>query len=233
MPIQASDVGHRRSTLVGATLWIVAGFGYLALEACAAARRPHYSYAHNYISDLGVSTHSGDAGWPDFPAAYLMNTAFGAQGAMFLAAAILVTIGLRSRRPGWFLGFAAMNAAGNILVATVPGGAATHADGAGRLHVAGAVLAIVGGNAAVLAGSRLVRDGGGAQWYRTVSVAIGVLGLLCLLMLRVDSSPGDDAASAFDILPNGIWERGSVYSIISWQLLTGFCLFAWSFGSRD
>jgi hypothetical membrane protein len=228
MPIPAPGVGRRRCTLVGATLWIVAGLGYLALEAGAAAGRPHYSYARNYISDLGVTTRGGVAGRPDFPAAYLMNAAFCVQGTMFLAAAILVAIGLRGQRPKLFLGFAALNAAGNILVATVPGGAATDAGGGSRLHVVGAVLAIVGGNAAVLAGSRFVRDAGGAQWYRTVSVAVGALGLLCLLMLRVDSS-----TSAFDILASGVWERGSVYSIIGWQLVTGFCLSLWSLDTRD
>jgi hypothetical membrane protein len=265
MPIPAPGVGRRRCTVVGATLWIVAGLGYLALEAGAAAGRPRYSYARNYISDLGVTSRDGAAGRPDFLAAALMNAAFCVQGAMFLAAAILVVIGLRGRRPGLFLGFAALNAAGNILVAIVPGGVATDPGGGGWLHVAGAASAIVGGNAAVLAGSRLVRDAGGAQWYRTASVAAGVLGLLCLLMLRVDSSPGDDAgeararggtgpsntgddageararggtgpsnpASAFEILPNGVWERGSVYSIIGWQLLTGCCLLAWSFDMRD
>ena len=44
------------SAVSAAVLWITAGVGYLTLEAIAAASfRPQYSYAHNYIGDLGVT----------------------------------------------------------------------------------------------------------------------------------------------------------------------------------
>jgi len=49
---------HRRRlcAVSAAVLWITAGVGYLILEAIAAASfRPPYSYAYNYISDLGVT----------------------------------------------------------------------------------------------------------------------------------------------------------------------------------
>ena len=39
--------------LAGA-LWLLAGVMYLACESIAAAAFPGYSYARNYISDLGV-----------------------------------------------------------------------------------------------------------------------------------------------------------------------------------
>jgi hypothetical protein len=38
-------------------------------------------------------------------------------------------------------------------------------------------------------------------------------------MLMVNS-----ATSKANLLPDGAWERGSVYSIIMWQLLTAGCL---------
>jgi hypothetical protein len=34
----------------------------------------------------------------------------------------------------------------------------------------------------------------------------------------------DSATTAIDLLPRGVWERGSVYSITLWQLLTAACL---------
>jgi hypothetical protein len=45
-----------------------------------------------------------------------------------------------------------------------------------------------------------------------VGVALGALGLACLLGLIYDTS--------LTVLPIGIWERGSVYSIYVWQVVT-------------
>ena len=86
-------------------------------------------------------------------------------------------------------------------------------------HSAGAVLAIVGGNLAILAGSAIIRSAGAAAWYRTVSIALAVLGLVSLAMLVVDSR-----SAAISVLPDGAWERGSVYSIIVWQVFTAVLL---------
>ena len=44
---------------------------------------------------------------------------------------------------------------------------------------------------------------------------IGVLGLLSFAMLVINSTTG-----ATSLLPEGVWERGSVYSIIVWQMCT-------------
>jgi hypothetical protein len=214
MPIVARS---RRLVVGGAALWIVAAAAYLGSEAIAAAAfLPAYSYAHNYISDLGITVSTTIAGRVvDSPRAALINTAFYVQGGLFLAGAALVALGLRSRRPALFVSFAVLNGAGNALVATVHGGPASAAGGPAWVHSAGALLAIVGGNAAVLAGSKLIADAGGPRPYRAVSIGIGVLGLLSLLMLWVDS---------LDLLPDAVWERASVYSIIGWQLLSGLVL---------
>ncbi|BBX48084.1 DUF998 domain-containing protein [Mycobacterium cookii] len=158
--------------------WIVGPMTYLILEAVAAAAFPHYSYTQNFISDLGTSAS---------PRAVLMNMAFCVQGTLFLVGAMFLY------RAPLFLSFAAENALGNILVATFHRGVPAHG--------VGAVLAIVGGNAAILAGSRV-----GGPSYRKVSLGLGVFGLLSFAI--------------FAVARNGAWERCSVYSILAWQLLT-------------
>jgi len=191
-----------RQRVSAAVAWLSAGLAYLTLEGIAAAAfRPHYSYAHNFISDLGIpSTNS--------PLAWLMNTAFCLQGTLFLLGAILTVRAVEARKAGLFVTLAAANAVGNVLIATFHSGPASHANGTAGLHVIGAVLAIVGGNAAILAGARIV-----SRWHRRVSVALGAFGLLSFALFVVELP----ASSA---LPLGIWERCSVYSITAWQLLT-------------
>lgn len=158
--------------------WIAGPVTYLILEAVAASAFPHYSYAHNLISDLGASAS---------PRSAVMNIAFCIQGTLFLVGALFFS------RARLFLTFATENALGNILVAIFHRGVPAHG--------VGAVLAIVGGNAAILAGSRV-----GGPFYRKVSIALGVFGLLSFLV--------------FAVVRTGVWERCSVYSILSWQLLT-------------
>jgi hypothetical membrane protein len=171
-----------------AVAWLSAGLSYLALEAVAAeAFQSSYSYARNFISDLGVPVHS--------PCAWLMNTAFVVQGTLFLTGAIL------TRGARLFLAFAGANAAGNVLIALFHSGSATHA--------VGAVLAIVGGNAAILAGSTII--GGRHRW---VSLVLGGFGLLSFVVFVFAlQNPG--------LGPLGVWERCSVYSITAWELFTG------------
>ena len=56
-----------RSRLGAAVAWIVGPLAYLILEAVAAEAFPHYSYAQDFISDLGV---------PASPREAVMNAAF-------------------------------------------------------------------------------------------------------------------------------------------------------------
>jgi hypothetical membrane protein len=183
------------------------GLAYLTLEAVAAeAFRPHYSYAHNYISDLGATS-----GF-DSPRAWLMNTAFCLQGSLFLGGAILATRAVRTRKPWLFLTFAAANAVGNILIAIFHSGAAAPADGTAWVHATGAVLAIVGGNAAILAGSAVL---GGPRWYRGVSAWLGVVGLISFTMFVIQLT-----TTAHYFVPAAVRERGSVYPITGWQIFT-------------
>jgi hypothetical membrane protein len=187
--------------------WLTAGAGYVILEAVAAsAFEPTYGYATNYISDLGKPAISA--------LAPLMNGAFYLQGAGFLAAAILLSRSETSRRATPFVAFAATNALGNFVVGTIHSGSWP--------HVAGAVLAIVGGNAAILAGSPNVDS---ARWYRNASRGLATLGLTAFAALAVQTLAGTAIA------PNAVLERVSVYTIIGWQVLSAIQLWRTS-GAR-
>lgn len=185
-----------RSRLGAAVAWIIGPLAYLTLEAVAAAAFPHYSYGENFISDLGVTAS---------PRALLMNTAFSVQGTLFLLGAILTIRAFEKRSARLFLTLATANAVGNLLIAVFHSGPSPTA----WVHATGAVLAIVGGNAAILAGSTII--GGG---HRAVSVALGVFGLVSFVVFVFASqNPG--------VGPLGVWERCSVYSITAWELFTG------------
>ncbi|KUI23049.1 hypothetical protein AU195_17380 [Mycobacterium sp. IS-1496] len=178
-----------------ATAWILGATAYLTAEAVtASAYRPSYSYAHDYISDLGV---------PGQPLAALMNAGFAVQGVLFLLGAVLAG-GSRHRT---LTACAAANAVGNILVGTVPAGG-------GALHLVGATLAIVGGNAAALAGASLFTG----LAYRLTSCVLGGVGLLSLTVLAVHAWTG------VEVLPAPVWERASVYPILTWQVCAALAM---------
>ena len=223
MTISTRDPNRRRLLVTSAAaVWIAAGLGYLILEAIAAAGfRPNYSYAHNFISDLGVTSRGMFHGrMIDSPLASLMNTAFYLQGTLFLAGAALIVRAFETHKAALFLTLAATNAVGNFLVATIHSGPIAQANGTSWVHATGAVLAILGGNAAILAGSSIVRNVSG-PWYRGVSAGLALLGLLSFTLLVIGLK-----ASTLNILPPAVWERCSVYSITAWQMFTAGYLLA-------
>jgi hypothetical membrane protein len=183
-----------RPGLSPAVAWLSAGLSYLTLEAVAAAAFPHYGYARNFISDLGAAAS---------PRAWVMNTAFCVQGTLFFVAGVLAVRAFETRMPRLFLGLAAANMAGNLLIAVFHSGPSPTA----WVHATGAVLAIVGGNAAILAGSPMI---GG--WHRAVSVALGAFGLLSFVFFVI---------ALKNETPPAVWERCSVYSITAWEVFTG------------
>jgi Protein of unknown function (DUF998) len=201
----------RRRLTVVALLWISAALIYVAFEALAAATVPRYSYAEHYISVLGV---------PDFsPRAYLMNTAFYAQAALFFAGAVIAVRGIRGRwTGGLFLLLTAANAVGNVLVGVVYGGSPLWVDGHKWLHMLGAILAIFGGNAAAIVGTFVIGRAVTARWYRPVGVLIGVAGLVIFAILQ------NYNYWAIDYAPIGVVERACVYTIMLWQIVTGVVL---------
>ena len=189
---------------LAAVLWLLAAAGYLAAEAIAATALPGYRYGVDYISTLGDPAVS--------PRAPLMNAAFALQGVCFAVAATLFAAqASRSRNRLWLLMFAIGNGVGNVLVALV------HSGQGNPWHVIGAALAIVGGNGAALAGSAMLES----TAYRRASIGLGALGLLCLLVVGL----GVEQA--------GLWERGSVYPIFAWQILTAIVLLRRQTGSAS
>jgi hypothetical membrane protein len=203
----------RAGLAICAFLWLVAGFAYVVFEAMAAiAIKPAYSYAGNYISALGVPAWS--------PLAWLMNGAFYLQGAFFLTGAVVLVRAV-GRRGALFLVLVAANAVGNFLVATVHGGSPLATGNGMYLHGAGALMAILGGNAAIVAGSAIVaRALDGGRCYCAVSILIAAAGLASVVMLM------NYNAWAYEFAPVGVIERSAVYSIIAWQILSGVVLLA-------
>lgn len=185
---------------VGAFLWIASAVCYFVAEAVAAAAFDTYGYATDYVSTLG------DPQWS--PRAALINGAFVLQALAFPVGGWLVLRAVRAAKVVPFMSLAVCNGVGNLLVAAVPSGSGS------AWHGVGAAMALIGGNAAVLAGSSGLRSALAAPAYRVASIGLGVFGLLCLL------------AVVFELPPIGAWERGSVYPIYAWQAVTAVVLIA-------
>lgn len=219
-----------RQSALAASCWIAAAALYLVAEAVSASAFPGYSYATNYISDLGVpDTEVFQGRAIDSPLHLLMNTAFVLHGVLFVVAALAArTLAAGSPTTGrpaarrWFTVLAVAHGVGIVLVGLFHGSQASVENGLVVLHVVGAAVAITAGNtAAVVAGAVLLRrtpeqHGRGTRWVGALSIALGAVGLVGLVMLVVDP-----AWTTVDLLPDGIWERVAVYAILAWELLAG------------
>ena len=196
---------------VTAVAWIVGPVAYLVVEKVAAANvKGHYSYLHHYISVLGVPA------WGRF--AWLMNGAFYLQGALLIVGAVLVTRSV-GRRGVFFLFFTAAASVGYFLVATVHGGSPLAAGDGMPFHMAGALLAFIGGNAAIAAGSSTVARAVDARWwYRAVSLLIAAAGFAAFLMLA------NYNVWTYRYAPVGLVERVPVYSVMAWQIFSAVVL---------
>ena len=214
--------GSRRSPRhVAGLLLVAAGAVYLIAEGAAAvAFSPRYSYATNYISDLGVAACGAVfEGRPICsPLHLVIDTGLILAALCFLAAAVICAWTIS----GWwrtvFVALVATHAVGNSLVALFPETAASTPD-APQWHLLGATLAIIGGNVAILSAAPLARALGLPPLNRFACVVFPVLGLVALRMLMVTRSHVDPG-----MLSDGTLERISVYTITGWQLLTGVCL---------
>ncbi len=202
-----------------ALAWLLAGFLWFALEALAAAAfRPTYSYARNYISDLGVPLPGDFQGRAiDSPLAAAMNGNFIAQGVLFFLAGLFIfraTAGAAGRARHAFLGLTGVYAVGSIVVGIFHSAAQAAAGGTAHVHMVGAGLAILGGNAALIVAGLNARRTGASVGYCAASVVIGTAGLVSVIILQT--------GAPFAI--PGVWERGAVYSITLWDILTGVAL---------
>ncbi|MWV48863.1 DUF998 domain-containing protein [Rathayibacter sp. VKM Ac-2803] len=218
----------RRLRTTAGVLWIVGPLVYVGAEAIAASAFPGYSYADNYISDLGVPEVGAFEGRAiDSPLHSVMNAGFVAEGVLFLAAALMTVRATSGGRRRGFLGLAAAHSVGIVLVGLVHGSRQSVENGTSGLHVLDAALAIIGGNlAAMTAGVAVLRSR--TRWAPgVVGIVLGAVGLLGLVLLRVDSG-----STALDLLPDGVWERLAVYTVTAWQLTTGIVLLRSGHSSR-
>jgi hypothetical membrane protein len=190
---------------------------YLTAEAITAAawKTPSYSYADNWISDLGSAT----AGvFQDrelnSPLHVVMNTGFIVQGILFGIAAVLLSriINARSRFTA-VTGIVTM--IGYILVGTFHGSLQAQQNGTLPLHFTGATLAIVGGNVLALVLGLHWRKTPETRLIGLLSIIVGAFGLISVVALFLTFDSG---------LPSGAIERGSVYTIVIWQLAVATAL---------
>ncbi|GAA2599480.1 hypothetical protein GCM10010435_93660 [Winogradskya consettensis] len=191
---------------------------YLAAEAITAAawKTPRYSYADNWISDLGSAKAGVFQGRElDSPLHVIMNAGFIVQGVLFGIATLLLSR-TTSGRPRTFTAVTGIvTMIGYILVGTFHGSLQAQQNGTLPLHFTGATLAILGGN--VLA---LVL---GIRWRKTpqtrliglISIVLGAFGLASVTALFLTFNAG---------LPSGAIERCSVYTIVIWQFAVAVAL---------
>ncbi|MEO8261460.1 MAG: DUF998 domain-containing protein [Pseudolysinimonas sp.] len=210
------------SPRIPAIVWLVSGAMWFVLEGIAAAAFPGYSYAENYISDLGVTVPDVvDGRVIDSRLSAVMNVEFVAHGILFIVAAIMI-VRLTGGMLRWlFLLLAVAHGAGLLLVAVFHSSSAANDDGTILLHVAGANLAIIGGNLALIVAGIGAGRLGASRRYRVFSILWGVIGLVTIAMLFVDTHD-----AALNLLPDGVWERAAVYPMMTWEIVTGVLVLA-------
>lgn len=220
-----NPVLSRARIKIGAGLLAVNALLYVVAEAITAAawQSPAYSYSYNYISDLGVpdlDTFEGRV--IDSPLHWVMNTGFVVHGVLFVLAILLlrdVFVGKATRRTIVVLAF--VHGIGIALVGLFHGSQQAVEDGTSVLHGAGALLAIIGGNAAfITAGIALIAGRVNvAALVRSrvlggTFVAFGVLGIAAFGYLLAT------AGSAYD----GIPERIAVYTVMAAEIIAATAL---------
>lgn len=215
----APSASQRRSVLgiAAAILFIVAGVQYLVAETVAASayQTPAYSYASNFISDLGAPDCSTFQGREICsPLHTVMNAGFIAQGALFVVASFLLMRLVSGRARNVYLAIALIYGVGTFLVGYFHGSTEATENGTVDYHYIGASMAILGGNVAAIVAGFQWRRLEMPRWFGITSIVLGFIGVASAVVL----------ATTFGILPPGIPERASVYTITAWQILTGIVL---------
>ncbi len=212
-----------RSATIGSIALILAGVVYFVTEAVAASawRSPRYSYAQNYVSDLGVTGPRETFLGHDIlsPLASVMNAGFILNGVLALAGIVLmVRFGSRPRAKAlWIL--AILFAVGITLVGSFHGSLVSEKAGTLAFHFIGAPIAILCGNAVAILAGISSRQFGVGRWFRPVMVVLGAAGILGLAaeILIIGGAP---------TFPAGIFERVAVYAILASQLVWGVTVLA-------
>lgn len=207
-----------RNTILGSISLILAGVVYFVTEAITAAAwtNPRYSYASNYVSDLGVTgpreTFLGHNILS--PLAGVMNSGFIVNGLLTLAGVVLIVrFGSRPRAKALWI-VAILFAVGIALVGSFHGSRLSEEAGTLALHFGGAPIAIVGGNVIAILAGLSFRDLELDPWFRPTMITLGIVGILGLAaeILIIGGAPA---------FPAGIFERVAVYAILASQLVWG------------
>ena len=210
-------------TTIGAALLPLAAIQYLVLEAIAAAawHQPTYSYAVDFISDLGNPV-PGDVfqgRTVDSPLHLVMDVAFIAQGVLFIAAALLLQPlyrGAGRRLARALLTVAILHGIGVILVGFFHESSAALTNGVIIVHGIGAATTIVAGNVIAIIVAVNGRRLNAPTWHRILSLTLGILGLAAFVLLQADHT--------LYVAAGGIPERIAVYTITVWEATTGIAL---------
>ncbi|MFE3068487.1 DUF998 domain-containing protein [Streptomyces sp. NPDC059247] len=201
---------------VGAAVLIVNAAQWVIAEAVTAGawKNPAYSYATNYISDLGVPDCGTQFQGRELcsPRHVLMNTSFMVEGVLFAIGVVLLARLLSGRARRVVTALAVAHGVGMVAVGLFHGSPDGPSHGL-ALHIGGAGVGILCANTvAILAGAlgslRLPTA------YRVFSVAVGALGIAGIALVGVSESTA------------GTFERSSVYSWLLWSVVTGTLLLA-------
>ena len=220
-PPAASERTRER---LAAGLWLAAALFYVGSElAAATAFSPRYSYARNYISDLGVTV--GGTIFEGRPICSplhgLMNADFIVQALLFPGAALAISRSIPSPGRFAFVAVAALNGLGNGLIGTFPEIMPGRLGATLSCHVVGALLAIVCGNGAALMSASLFGNLELPRIHRRASLVLPIAAFVSLAMLIGARSSGTRNA-----VPDAVWDRISVYAITAWEVLSATCLMA-------
>ncbi len=197
---------------------MIGGLEYFLAEAMAAAAWPDYSYAALDISLLGAATcgphadpQSGEIFQLCSPRHAVMNAGFVLVGALHIAG-LVVTRSVWRR--GWLAAIGlvglGLGAAGAMLVGFAP------LDLYHRLHVAGAGLALVVGNAGLtLLGLALLRR---APAFGLFSLAFGAIPLTAFLLYsnHIFLGIGRGSMERLAANPQTVW-----YAVVGVMLIVG------------
>jgi hypothetical membrane protein len=211
-----------RRNVPAAIALLVAAVAFFVAETVAAAAwdNPPYSYADDFVSDLGVPgppvvfkghlVHS--------PLALVLNLGWVVNGALVVLAVLLL---VRPRGQGalarWQRRFVIVYAVGLLIAATFHEAPAWMFP----FHALGATLVMAGGNIATFLTGRLGGRLGLPTWLSRTFMVLGAVGLIAFLVVQVDATVVDSNA-----LPPGIGtlERVAAYPLLIAQLTAGMAL---------
>lgn len=197
----------QKRTLVGAIFMSFAVLLFIVSEQIAAHgwTNPVYSFASNWISDLGVPVITQVTGHAvNSPFHALMNFSFVVYGILIALAYILISPNLPKGRLVQSL--AVSHGFGTIFVGVFPG----YEWSLGFLHSFGALFVIFGGNIAIiLLGRKLYK--GKKDIYAISGIILGIIGLVATFIMFANTS----------FYYSGVYERFAIYPTLIWNLILG------------